>query len=197
MLNLSSTSNSTTTLPITATTTVTWSYTDFSGNTSAQTQQVIITDITPVLTVNAATITVSNPVNGNTYQWVDCDNGNAPINGAKGESYTLVVTGNYAVDVTNGNCTEMSACQLIDFSSIDEIDLSMIQLYPNPANDIVYVETAKAGMIELFDLSGKLITSVSTAGKTQLNTEGLATGTYNVRFTSDTNVNNVRLVINR
>lgn len=189
--------STTTMLPITTTTTVTWTYTDLEGNTSSQNQVVNITDITPVLSLNVATITVTNPVIGSTYQWVDCDNGNAPIVGATGESYTPVATGNYAVEVTNGNCTEMSACQLVDFSGIDEVDLTMIQLYPNPANELVYIETANAGSIELYDLAGKLISQLKTEGKTTINTQALSVGTYNVRFLSDSGVTNVRLMINR
>src|SRR5690606_3645392 len=50
---------------------------------------------------------------GATYQWLDCNNGNLPIGGATGQTYVPVVTGNYAVQVTIGGCTETSGCELI------------------------------------------------------------------------------------
>ncbi|TNF47767.1 MAG: T9SS type A sorting domain-containing protein, partial [Bacteroidetes bacterium] len=66
-----------------------------------------------------------------------------------------------------------------------------------PANELVYIETANAGSIELYDLAGKLISQLKTEGKTTINTQALSVGTYNVRFLSDSGVTNVRLMINR
>jgi len=56
-----------------------------------------------------------------TYQWIDCDNNNAPISGETNQSYTPTVTGNYAVEVTVNGCTSVSECVLVDFAGIDEL----------------------------------------------------------------------------
>ncbi|MEJ6757534.1 MAG: T9SS type A sorting domain-containing protein [Crocinitomicaceae bacterium] len=61
-------------------------------------------------TVNGSTIT-SNAGGSATYQWVDCDNGNAPIAGATNQSYTATVSGNYAVVIVDGTCNAASVCE--------------------------------------------------------------------------------------
>lgn len=58
---------------------------------------------------------------GVTYQWVDCDNNNAPINGETNQSYTPVNTGNYAVEITSATCTSTSDCFIVDYTGIDEL----------------------------------------------------------------------------
>jgi hypothetical protein len=97
--------------------------------------------ITINLTIN--TVDASVTVNGNIltanasnaiYQWVDCGNNFAIINGATNQSYTATANGNYAVIVTENNCTDTSACELIigvGFSTISNL-LSQVYLYPNP-----------------------------------------------------------------
>ena len=61
-------------------------------------------------TVNGSTIT-SNAGGSATYQWVDCDNVNAPIAGATNQSYTATVSGNYAVVIVDGTCNAASVCE--------------------------------------------------------------------------------------
>ena len=53
----------------------------------------------------------SNAGGSATYQWVDCDNGNAPIAGATNQSYTATVSGNYAVVIVDGTCNAASVCE--------------------------------------------------------------------------------------
>ncbi len=82
-----------------------------------------------VLTANVAT---------STYQWVDCDNSNAPIAGATSQSYTATANGNYAVQVTANFCTAMSPCFAVTTVGIDEYDLGTVfSIYPNPTSDAV------------------------------------------------------------
>lgn len=73
------------------------------------------------------------------YQWLDCNNGYAPIAGAQSQSYTATLPGLYAVAITNNGCTDTSSCYevLLDIS-IDEHSLeSEIDVFPNPTKDAV------------------------------------------------------------
>jgi len=186
------------TLPIVADEIVTWTFTDENGNTTTQTQQVLISPVDATVTVNGTTITANNTNTGVTYQWIDCDNANQPIAGETGVSYTPTVTGNYAVEVTEGSCTEVSECTLIDFSGITQLNSEFIHVYPNPASTTLNITTSVEGMIDFYDVSGKLILSQKVkSGNNELNVSELATGTYNVRLTTDSGVNTVRVVINR
>ena len=58
---------------------------------------------------------------GAIYQWLDCDNGNQPINGETNQSYTPAITGNYAVEVNMNGCIVTSTCYLVDYSGIEEL----------------------------------------------------------------------------
>lgn len=81
---------------------------------------------------NSQLISVSNTVTqtgalleadqtGATYQWLDCDNNYAIINGETNQSYTPAVTGNYAVEVNLNGCIDTSTCYLVDYTGIEEL----------------------------------------------------------------------------
>jgi len=83
---------------------------------------------------------------GATYQWLDCDNGNQPINGEANQSYTPLVTGNYSVEINLNNCIVNSTCYLVDYTNINELYNSLITIYPNPSSDnfkIIGIEKLK------------------------------------------------------
>ena len=68
---------------------------------------------------NGTTLTADQT--GATYQWLDCDNNYAVINGETNQSYTPAVTGNYAVEVNMNGCIDTSACFLVDYTGIEEL----------------------------------------------------------------------------
>jgi hypothetical protein len=83
-------------------------------------------------TLNSITITANQ--GAATYQWIDCNNGNQPIAGATGQSFTATANGNYAVIITQNACSDTSVCVLI--LSVGTNSLSLIQavnIYPNPS----------------------------------------------------------------
>jgi len=122
------TGTTTTTAPILTlgTSTITWTFDDGNGNVSTQTQNVINPSIDNSVTVNGATLMANQAVGS--YQWVDCDNAFAPINGENSQSFTASVTGNYAVEIEDEGCVVTSACELIDFSGLEELNLSKKEL---------------------------------------------------------------------
>lgn len=73
------------------------------------------------VTVTSVGATLTSSQVGGIYQWLDCDNGNAPIGSETNQSFTPSITGNYAVVVTVDGCSDTSACTLVDFSGIDEL----------------------------------------------------------------------------
>jgi len=81
--------------------------------------------VLPAIDLNVTNVgtTLTSDQGGATYQWIDCDNGNAPISGETNQSFTPTVTGNYAVVVTLDNCSDTSACALVDFTGIEELTI--------------------------------------------------------------------------
>lgn len=69
-----------------------------------------------------------------TWQWIDCNNGFAPIPGATQQSFAPTAVGNYAVIVTEGSCMDTSACvQVSIISRSNSFPLPNLRIYPNPS----------------------------------------------------------------
>jgi hypothetical protein len=153
------------TFPITSNATVTWTYDDGNGNTSIQTQNVVIADtVDPVaigqdITIdlagnNSITILGSDIDNGST------DNCSAVTVTASPDTFTAI--GIYTVTLTatdaTGNIGSTTAQVTVDDTlSVESLELAKaIKLYPNPTNNILYIDSkVTLEQIDLFDLSGK------------------------------------------
>lgn len=76
-----------------------------------------------------------------TCQWVDCDNWNGAIAWEINTTYSpTLVKGNYAVDITVNNCTETSACTLVDFTWLNEPNIKSSVFFPNPVLDLFKIK---------------------------------------------------------
>lgn len=85
------------------------------------------------MTVNAA---------GYTYQWVNCTQGNSPIPGANGQSYTPTTNGQYAVIITAANgCMSLSDCTTITTAGLKNELAANWKVAPNPTSGKVTVST--------------------------------------------------------
>jgi subtilisin-like proprotein convertase family protein len=121
------------------------------------TQLTVLAQLDASVTQSGGTLTAT--ATGVSYQWIDCDNNNAPIAGASSQSFTpTATTGNYAVVVSSGNCSETSACYLVDFTGIEELTSNFVNMYPNPVdNQVTLTWSGEVKRIELTDAQGKLI----------------------------------------
>jgi hypothetical protein len=100
--------------------------------------------------------TLSADLSGASYQWIDCDNGNAIIVGETGQDFTATANGNYAVIIDDGNCVDTSACMTVDNVSIDELNQLMISVHPNPSTGVFNVSLpAGEFTINVLDAQGR------------------------------------------
>jgi hypothetical protein len=181
------------TLPITASKTITWTFTDGNGNSITQDQIVTITtiDVSVIVLNNAIS---ANYILGNGYQWVDCNNGNSPILGANSPAFTPLIDGSYAVEITVGTCFETSACTSILGLGINENVLNGVTIYPNPVLDNLVIETEfEVYKVEVFTITGDLI--LADNQKT-VGVSNLAPGVYILKMTSDKGTMQSRFVKN-
>jgi len=149
------------------------------------------------LTVSPSNLT-SNMDNAS-YQWVDCST-NLPIPSEVNQSFSPTTSGSYAVEVTVGSCTELSAC--VDFTSLgtDTFKLNTINIYPNPTSSILTIEHSLNDdlMFELFSIEGKkVLQKVLTEKRSKLNMSQLSKGTYFVRMTQNKKVFSQQIVIGK
>jgi len=94
------------------------------------------------------------------YQWVDCDNGNAPISGATSQNFTPESNGNYAVIISREGCSEMSACQNVSTVAIDPDFQEELRYYPNPSTGLLEIELGayySACRIEIINTVGQVL----------------------------------------
>lgn len=81
----------------------------------------------------SGSLLVANPINAS-YQWLDCDNGMAPLPGDTNRIFEPLITGNYAVQVTMNGCSGTSNCRSF-LVGIDEKAIKMeVTVSPNPSN---------------------------------------------------------------
>lgn len=136
-------------------------------------------------TVNGNTATANQ--NGATYQWIDCLNGNAPVAGETNQFFTPQVTGDYAVIVTMGICSDTSSCTNV-ITGVESVDRVAFNVYPNPTNGMVSIQLADYNpniTIEIFNSTGQLVRTekpMSSAVNIELPEEN---GMYLVRITSN------------
>ena len=100
---------------------------------------------TPINTVTINANTLQSDEIGATFQWLDCDNGNAPIAGAISQSFTPTANGSYAVVITKNGCTSTSLCTAITTLNINEYQVNNIKIYPNPTKGSFTIETESIG----------------------------------------------------
>ena len=78
--------------------------------------------------------TLTAYASGYSYQWLDCDNGSLPIIGETAQTYQAISNGNYAVIISNGNCSDTSICYNVTYTDFDIINGTPIpwSISPNP-----------------------------------------------------------------
>ena len=111
------------------------------------------------------------------YRWFL--NGEA-IDGATGQTYEIVQSGDYSVQIINSDgCTVISVEQSIILSSVDEFDnVHGVSIIQNPIEDLLEIKfsagTSQVLSLEVYDISGKLMLSSSIASGSNMWSEDLS-----------------------
>ena len=139
-------------------TTVSYLLDDGNGNTTQYVFTVTYQVMDEIVVTNTDG-TLSCETSG-TYQWIDCE-GNTIIDGETASSFTPGSSGNYAVILTQGACSDTSECFSVTVSGIGNKEQTQLyQVYPNPARNYVTIDMASEQAnvtIKLYDLTGNLL----------------------------------------
>ncbi|MCF8372446.1 MAG: SBBP repeat-containing protein [Bacteroidales bacterium] len=160
--------------------------TNAAGNDSIITLYLTIIDVNVSVTQQDNNLT-ANAI-GVIYQWIDCQNGNTPIPGATNQSTTPTQNGSYAVIITQNGCTDTSSCYTISTIGMEGAEeFSGIKIYPNPANDILYIDLGNSlgsGKIELINTSGQvlMVKEIGNQTKLEFDLRHLPAGEYFIRL---------------
>jgi len=164
---------------ITSTLIYTSALSSINGCDSVITTTVDIIGVDTMVAMSNETLTAN--ASGAMYQWLDCGNGYAPMVGDSGQSFTATVNGSYALAITQNGCTDTSGCFVILSTGIEANGMSVVVVYPNPANDQLFVNTGNvsSGTMELIDVTGAVVRRVQFTGNVfAVDLSDLASGIY-------------------
>lgn len=168
-----------------------WIAGNFSCCTMEMSQQIDIAIFDPTATISLiGADTLSANAGLDSYQWIDCNNGNQAIIGATGMTYVPSITGNYAVIGSQGPCSDTSACIQANVG-LDEFDLfESIYLFPNPS---AYGKIQISGEIEItdvqaYDISERKVPMNYDPQSRTIRLRGRTAGTYIIHIQSENNL---------
>jgi hypothetical protein len=157
----------------------------------------VLPAIDVTVTVDGFLMTGGDPdVLTTTFQWVLCDP-YEEIDGAIDQSYLALASGDYAVIIMDGDCSDTSEC--VTLSDVGYIDLSngYVSLYPNPTEGTFTIELAdftSSVKIEILNTLGEVVYSnLLPSPKTMLDINEFADGIYLVRLTNGEKTNLIKL----
>lgn len=134
---------------------------------------------------------------GDSFQWFNCSTGEM-ISGATNATYIPQELGLYGVIATLGDCTDTSSvCFNVTQLNLEQIAPIAVQIYPNPANDVVYIQHAESGseIILMNQLGQKVLTSIAQNELTSLDISQIPSGAYFIHITGIDGVINVKSLI--
>ena len=128
---------------------------------------------------------------GASYQWVDCNNGNAAIDGAINQTFTAATNGSYAVIITVGNCEATSVCYDVTTLSVDSFENTLnLEVYPNPVVNDVTIKLNRSYNnigVQVYTTLGQLVRTIKASNETlfKVNMSDLALGVYILKINAD------------
>ena len=135
------------------------------------------------------------------YQWAVCvGNQLVPLQTDTGQTFSPQHSGDFALIITEGNCSDTSACKSVQVVGVGEFSANnFLKLYPNPATSQVLIhcdEMQGLGELRILNLNGQLLySSVVEPGKDhEINIQTLPKGVYLVRVRSKQNTGIQRLI---
>jgi hypothetical protein len=159
-----------------------------NGCDSTLTTTLFIDTLQAEINITGQSITTINYPTNAMFQWLDCNNNNTPIVGETNAAFTPIIDGNYAVLVSNSNCSDTSDCinYTITGLGLTGIDKFSATIYPNPTNGILSIElsnTLNEGSFTLFDNLGRQILKGSLLQKkTWIDMNNINRGIYHLKI---------------
>jgi hypothetical protein len=153
-----------------------------------------------LITVDNTITQTANNLSSNdasaSYQWYNC-NTNTAISGATNKIFTPTESGNYAVEVSNGTCLELSNCSAFAVLSTEEFSNIEVNVFPNPVTSVLKIDnfTEITLKITINDISGKIINTLTSKKEhISINLENELSGIYFVNIASKTKSSTFKIV---
>ena len=143
-----------------------------------------LTITSPIASVTLSGDTLINDLTPGNYLWWNCDSQTLVTDG----NYLFIPeeTGNYAFIIELNGCTDTTDCYFVDIVGVDNISFqNEIELFPNPGNDVLSINSTKAlnnAHVDLYNSMGQLALTTSQVNgqSVVIETSHLRTGCYQV-----------------
>jgi PKD repeat protein len=174
-----------------------------AGCTSPATTTVTVNPL-PVVAVNsdsicAGSFTTLNALGATTYSWTPAT-GLSSTTGANVTANPTVTT-SYSVtgtDVNNCTSTAVSTVVIKTCMGIATGSGKNFAVYPNPANDRLFIETPKSALIKLINITGQVVLEQTISiGKNDINIAALAAGAYNLMVNANGQISYSKVMISK
>ena len=137
-----------------------------NGCDSLVTTTLTVDTLNATIVLNNSVFTALNIPQNTQLQWLNCDNDFASISGETNPSFIASSNGNYAVEMSNGNCRDTSECVAFSSLGLPSITSNQFKVYPIPANEILIIESEFSNLpIRIFDAQGRLVLETTTNSK--------------------------------
>lgn len=171
---------------------ITVTATNQCGTSSAATLSVTVNPM-PVTTITTTSGYLESDQSGASYQWLDCSNSMSSIAFATSQQFTPLVNGSYAVVVDLSGCIDTSACDSFLTAGIVDHTASLVQIYPNPAQDVINISSSvPVESIVICDLTGRVVLAAGSA--TQFNISTLVPAVYIVTIHTNNGIVTQRIL---
>lgn len=161
---------------------------NISGCDSVVTLDLTINTLDPSIN-QLGEITLEANSSGLSYQWLDCNDSFSVISGENGQLFQAIENGNYAVQVTNNNCTDTSICMAINSVGLNFIsDVDGIEIYPNPTTAMTKLSLSNEQAVTVIlrnSLGQHLKTFNDIHGEISIDLSSFSKGFYFLQFETE------------
>jgi hypothetical protein len=155
-------------------------------------------NLNPDATTSVTDPTITANASGASYQWIDCDNGNAVIAGETNQAFTATQNGNYAVIVTQNGCTDTSACVNINsiiVTGINSGTIDALTVSPNPGSGIFTINASAGYTLSVLSVIGEeKLTQICNLGANTLDLSTYPNGVYFLNIRTDATNRTIKLI---
>jgi hypothetical protein len=101
----------------------------------------------------------------------------------------ITQTGNYSIYI-DGICPSEVASGTYAYVGVEDINTIEIRMYPNPANEVIYLQNASLrSSIDILDMTGRIcMATTANSNLVEIPIDALASGTYMIRVASQNHV---------
>jgi hypothetical protein len=129
-----------------------------AGCDSVLTTHLVVDTVHAEISLTENVFAAINPPMEASFQWLNCEENFAPINGETNSEFIAQMDGNYALETIAEGCRDTSDCLFFSSVGVNLITSNHLNIYPIPANETLIVESEKSNLpIRIFDAQGRLV----------------------------------------